>query len=272
METPRLRHAQLMTALLLLLLCVSLTAATYAWFTFDPYTNVTPMEGRIASGDTNLLISESENGPFDRQCTLNPTHLAPALYPVSTQTLDAFYAAIRQNREGIITHYTNVTDTPGERLIHGTVYLRCVGKPCDVFFDETTLNFGTEPQVLAAGRLGLKITGADGNAKVFLFKLDDMGNVAGTDSQVTVSADTAVVVGSIDTAGEPSYEEDPALSIGTYLHGTANADALLTMQTDETASLEYWLYLEGCDPECVNAVQSKDMILQLGFAGNPITE
>ena len=33
------------------------------------------------------------------------------------------------------------------------------------------------------------------------------------------------------------------------------------------ASVEYWLYLEGCDEQCYDPVQNKDSQIQLAFAG-----
>jgi hypothetical protein len=33
------------------------------------------------------------------------------------------------------------------------------------------------------------------------------------------------------------------------------------------ASVEYWLYLEGCDEQCFNPVQNKDAGLMLAFVG-----
>ena len=38
------------------------------------------------------------------------------------------------------------------------------------------------------------------------------------------------------------------------------------------ATVEYWLYLEGCDEQCVNAVQSRASEIQLGFAGTDVEE
>lgn len=270
MDKNRLGLSLLMTALTLVILCITMTAATYAWFTFDPYTNVTPMEGRISKGDTNLLISESRDGPFDKECGLNPTHLADALYPVSTQNLEAFFAATAQNRDGISTNFADVSDQPQDRLIHGTVYLQCVGGGCDVFFNKPPLDLGEDPQVLAAGRLGLKITGQNEQTNTFLLKLDDLGSTAGASTRKTVDSDDPVVVGSVDASGLPTFQEDPAQNIGSYLLDANNPTKLLTLQADEIATVEYWLYLEGCDPECYNPVQSKDIVLLLGFAGNPI--
>ena len=45
------------------------------------------------------------------------------------------------------------------------------------------------------------------------------------------------------------------------------SQSLLTLEKDEVASVEYWLYLEGCDEQCFDPVQNKDTQLQLAFAG-----
>lgn len=269
MEKRKLFSSLTMTALTLVVLCLLLVTATYAWFTFDPYTNVTPMEGKISKGDANLLISEKKTGPFAKQCDLNPTDLAKALYPVSTPDLTKFYASTAQDRDGYSVTFQDVTAKPGEWLIHGTVYLQCLGSGCDVFFDCPPLDLGSDAQVLAAGRLGLIITGGDGKAQTFLFKLDSMGSTAGAKQRPTVHRDNAVISG-IDASGGAKFADDPAVSIGEYRIDASGAKKLCTMQSDEIATVEYWLYLEGCDPECYNPVQSKDVTLQLGFAGNPV--
>lgn len=33
------------------------------------------------------------------------------------------------------------------------------------------------------------------------------------------------------------------------------------------AAVEYWLYLEGCDEQCINAVQSRSSEIQFAFVG-----
>ena len=47
----------------------------------------------------------------------------------------------------------------------------------------------------------------------------------------------------------------------------AGASVLVSLETDEVASVEYWLYLEGCDEQCFNPVQNKDAGLMLAFVG-----
>ena len=51
---------------------------------------------------------------------------------------------------------------------------------------------------------------------------------------------------------------------GTYEAGT---EMLCSLEADEVASVEYWLYLEGCDDNCSNPVQNRSSELQLAFAG-----
>ena len=47
----------------------------------------------------------------------------------------------------------------------------------------------------------------------------------------------------------------------------AGTSVLVSLETDEVASVEYWLYLEGCDEQCFNPVQNKDAGLMLAFVG-----
>jgi hypothetical protein len=76
-----------------------------------------------------------------------------------------------------------------------------------------------------------------------------------------------------------SYVTDPAKSISAYAAKMDEADApqagtnlLTSLQADEIATVEYWLYLEGCDENCINDVQNRDFSLQLAFVGVEQTE
>ncbi len=261
-----------MTAFTLVVLCATLAVSTYAWFSFDPYTNVTPMEGTISEGDTNLLISESKDGPFDKKCELNPAAMAQTLQPVSTSGLSRFYASAAQDRNGISTHFRDVTDKPEDWLIQGTVYLECLGTGCDVYFDKETLDLGEDIQILAAGRLGLIFTNEDEEVTTLLFKLDSLGETGSATARRTVSADKEVVVAGINDDDTPKFEDDPAQSIGDYMLTADDPKKLCTIRRDEIIQVDYWLYLEGCDDHCSNPVQSRDVTLMLGFAGEKVKE
>ena len=142
---------------------------------------------------------------------------------------------------------------------------------CDVFFQPQGQEVGGDAQVLAAGRLGLKITGADNKPAVFLFKLDSLGSTDGAQQRQTVQTENAVIAG-IDAGGAASFVTDPARSLTDYRQDAANAKKLLSLASEEIAQVEYWLYLEGCDDACFNPVQSQNLSLQLAFSGKSTTD
>ena len=271
MENKKLLSALTTTALSLLALCLVLIAGTYAWFTFDPYTNVTPLEGKISKGEANLLISESRDGPFDKQCALNPAVFSKVLRPVSTHSLNQFYSSIAQNKDGYSVAFQEVTRELDQYLIHGTVFLQCLDGSCDVFFQTPDLKISGDAQILSAGRLGIRITDKDGMQNTLIFKLDSLGSTEKAELRDTVLEENVVLSG-IREAGTPVFVQDPGISIGSYQADAENPQKLCSLQSEEIAQVDYWLYLEGCDTACFNPVLSQDITLQLGFAGEPIEQ
>lgn len=270
----RLRKSLVMAVVGMIFFLVSVTGVTYAWFTASgrAHTNVTPMGGTVSDGDTNLLISTAESGPFDRECDLVSAGDAQALKPVSTADLESFYRVIMQNKEGIAVSYENADDRVDSDTFHGTVYLKSEGAPCNVYFNGEELQLGSDAQALAAMRLGLKITNHDGS-RTFVMRLDDLGSTAAAEAKATVPA-VGTVVSGISGSGAASYVSDPAVNVSDYMaqaagndEYTAGANELFSLDADEIASVEYWLYLEGCDEQCVNQVQNIDSDIRLSFAG-----
>ena len=247
--------------------------SVYAWFTLSGMasTNVTPMGGSISNGDATLLISSSKDGPFDKSCDLVLDGNPDTLKPLSTADLDHFYRAVAQNKDGIAVLYEAADSQVDDDALHGTVYLKCENAPCDVYFDAENLNVGNDAQSLAAMRLGLRIT-SDSGTNTYLFRLDELGSAAGAQSRATIPASSSVV-SSISSGGQAAYVSDPSTSISQYMaHKNssvyeAGMSKLVLLQADEVASVEYWLYLEGCDEQCFNPVQNKDAGLMLAFAG-----
>ena len=173
--------------------------------------------------------------------------------------------------EGIAALYSPADDRVNSDTLHGTVYLQCLNAPCDVYFDRESLNFGGDAQALAAMRLGMKITSASGTV-IYFFSLDDLGGSGGVQSRRTIPRSSAVVA-SISETGEAFYTADPSEAIGSYMAGGSDGDyiagakRLVSLQADEIAAVEYWLYLEGCDEQCINQVQNRPSGLRLAFAG-----
>lgn len=274
-ESVRLKHSFVLSVVGIMLTLLLITGSTYAWFTLSGMasTNVTPMGGTVSSGDTVLYIGIEKTGPFDKTCELKLEDDPDALQPVSTIDLEHFYEGTAQTKEGITVLYQDVTEKAGDYVMHGTVYLQCLYAPCNVYFNREELELGAETQMLEAMRLGMKITTAEGT-EFLIFKLDDLGGAGNVNSAQTTER-TGVVVSGIAENGIPVYENDPAAAIGSYMAQNAGseneykpgASMLMSLQADEVAAVEYWLYLEGCDEQCINEVQKIDSEVKLAFAG-----
>lgn len=277
MERKKLRRTAYIAAMWLVIVAAILVTATYAWFTFSPYTNVTPMSSTVSQGDASLLISNSPNGNFDRECALVLDGQGDTLYPVSTADLSSFFSDKAQNRKGISILFTDTTDQVNENTMHGKVYLKCENGDCNVYFYRSGLKLGSDAQTLAALRLGLKISTVSGS-HTYIFRLDDMGDTSSAVSRVTVTNEGSVIA-SVSGSGEAAFVNDPSVGIADYMakeNGTDDTEpnagnaALCRLQAGEVAVVEYWLYLEGCDNQCIGEVQKKDIDLQLAFAGTSI--
>jgi hypothetical protein len=246
------------------------TAATFAWFAFNPFTNVEPVSATVSQGDVSLLIANTQDGDFAASCALTPTDDPDALYPLSTADLSGFYRATAQSTEGISILYEDATEDMGSYAIHGTVYLKSLYGSCDVYLYEPGLSFGADAQALAALRLALRIT-TEQSEETYIFRLDDLGDTANAAATQTVPTNDTVV--SAVSSGTAAYTQDPAQALSDYMAQEDQEDLrpgneiLASLETDEVASVEYWLYLEGCDKNCINDVQDRDFELQLAFAG-----
>lgn len=270
MNLKSLRQTAFLSVIAALIVLSVLSAATFAWFTFSNDTNVTPISGTVSRGEGSLLISASPTGPFDVTCVLPYESTGDALYPVSTADLVSFYASAAQSG-GIVTAYRDATADVNERTLHGRVFLKAETVGCDVYFWPASLSFGADAQALAALRLGLRISTVAG-VHTYIFRLDEFGATGDAEAQRT-TAQAGVVVSGIGESGAPVYVADPAQLTGAYRADVTENDVapgltrLCTLGAEEVGAVEYWLYLEGCDENCINVVQSRDVALQLGFAG-----
>lgn len=254
----------------ILLAALALGGATYAWFTFQPYTNVEPLHSTVSSGDVALLISTDPEGEFRTTCRLLSGN--GNLEPVSTSDLVHFYRGIRQNIQGIVTTYGDAAPVLEEGTLYGTLYIKSLSDDCDIYLHKPGVSFGEDTQMLSALRLGLIITVGE-REYVYLLRLDSLGDTgAAADLQTTSLVD--VVVASLDGEGRPGFIPDPAVDISRYFAADSGNDrpepgqaALCTLDNGEIARVEYRLYLEGCDSNCFNLVQNREAWVQLSFAG-----
>lgn len=269
-EKKRAKRQLVMIAVWMLLIVLAISAATFAWFSFNNATNVEPMGSTVSDGEMNLLISNSKNGSFDTECPLVYNKELDELSPVSTSSLSRFYRTTMQDANGISVLYVDDTANIDRKAIHGFLYLKSDGA-CDVYLDKNRMKVGGDSQILSAGRLGMRIITKSGTS-TRIFRLDSMGDTSSAVSRRTVPK-ANVVVSSVSKSGTAAYVSDPSTGFSSFYAGgsdrkpTAGKSKICTLQADETASVEYWLYLEGCDDNCYNPVQNKNITLQFGFAG-----
>lgn len=274
-DVKQLKHSLTIAVCGLLILLAIAIGFTYAWFSLSgkTATNVTPMGGTVSDGDTSLLISASASGPFDKTCELVYAGNPDSLLPVTTADLEHFYKAKTQNKKGIAMLYGNADERVDQDTLHGTVYLKCENASCNVYFNPAELKLGSDAQALAAMRFGMKITSRS-TSQTYIFKLDELGATGSAQSVRTVPQD-GTVVASIDGSGQPQYTSDPSVGLSDYMAKTgtnsksfqAGSKELVKLEADEVATVEYWLYLEGCDDQCSNPVQNRSSDVQLAFAG-----
>lgn len=273
-QDDRRKHMTLMVVLAGIWALIALAAvggATYAWFTFSPDTRVEPMGSTVSSGETALFISSRPEDGFDVYCEMPPKGDG-ALEPISTSDLNRFYRATQQNRDGICVANQEVTERLPQMAITGTLYLKSLKDDCRIYLYRPNMRIETDGQTLAALRLGLRFTTAEG-VFTHIFALNNMGNTAGAESRLTVPA-TGTVMSGVGVNGNVPYAADPCKELAMYLateNGTYDVtpgvESLCVIGANEVVTVEYWLYLEGCDVNCFNPVQNKDVNFQLSFAG-----
>ena len=262
------RRSMAGTAAWLVVLALVLSAATFAWFTGSRFTNVTPTAHTVSEEGYDLLISASEGGPFDTQCQLSVAD--KTLYPISTSDLTNFWRASFQNASGITTDYSNCTSQLGEYALTGTLYLKGSQVPLSVYLYQSQMSVSADPQLLAAARVGFIVQSASGTY-AYIFRCDDLGSTSGATAKRTTAQSNVVVSGS----GSWGYVADPAQSIGSHTmdgSGTSpvlrsGAQPLFTLGANEVATVRYFVYMEGCDENCITEAQSKNLSLQFAFAG-----
>lgn len=271
MNSKSLSRSVLPALLLILISLVALIGSTYAWFSFHASTNITWFSGVVSSGEGSLLIALNPSDEFSAYCELGLNDPDAELLPVTTADLEHFYTVRMQDRDGIAVSYAEANERAQAHSLNGTVYLKAEDIGFSVYLWLPSINCGADEQALAAMRLGLRLETLAGT-HTYIFRLDELGSTDGVSAQRTVANDNTVV-SRISSAGEAEYASDPSKNLSDFAaQGTADnvlpgRNSICTLAADEIARVDYFLYLEGCDENCINSVQGSDIALQLGFAG-----
>lgn len=281
--TGKLLRRRLAAALALgLLALAALGGATYAWFSANRTVAASRVTAHTAERTVRLLLSSRGGASFDgaEEAELVPLggSTPERLMPVSTAELRSFVTCAATNARGEASAFRRLE---GDRdLLHCRLYLLAEaenslpGSTVAVYLD---LRGETEPLLLcddpdsalpSAARLGLLPEGGEAQILRLQPEPDDASRSTGT----VLNGATVPPGFVIDSSGpEPAAAADPA-RLPWHIAVTDDADMpdvepLLALEPGVQRALDVYFYLEGCDPDCTEAVRFEGCSLQLSFFG-----
>ena len=261
------------------LTALTLTAATYAWFTVNREVQTDRVTSRTGDDTVELQISNQGGDAFtpmkDATGEFNEAPLKEQehpLLPVSTADLSSFvYNPF--TKDGVAETFLPVVYEENPIYYHDTVYLRAVGESLPegtrvaLYLDrpETPLVQHETGELLTAARLGLTFD----QANPVIFRLSDVDEGEGN----TSPGGTPLGKGMVLTlqGGTATPVSDPAVSISDRQiteDGGAGPEPLLIMELDRIYAVDVYFYLEGCDPDCLDERVGRDeAVFNLAFYG-----
>ena len=291
-ERMHLSKTAIIALITLLALLLSLTVATYAWFTSNRTVSTTWVEMRSSSSDVQLLVSELGGDLFrgEEECPIVQVNNVDVekLMPVSTVDLETFV----YNQSTIEDYATQFEMLQDENYYyHGRVYLKAEGEGQSedarlaLYFDGSAVSGGpliqNDPQyrnendglLLNASRLGILFD--EDYDEPFIFALSEEENPDDARMRNTKLNDVVLEEGYVLTyrGNMVTAEEDPAVLLDDYTVDTGTAGAafpekpLLMMEINKVYQMDVFFYLEGCDPDCTDSVSFDGVDLHLAFFG-----
>ncbi len=267
----------------LVLIALTLTTATYAWFTANRQVQTDRVTGKTDSADVTLEISrgrdpftpgtaKDDSGSDISQVALKSPEDEDVLMPVSTADLSHFWSSPTFDSGGQTTGF--VLDETEEYYYHDTVYLRATSTSTDTASklalylngdaDKFPIVRSEDGKLLTAARLGLVFEGQNPR----ILRLSDVDSGSGVTYLNGKLLDQGAVLGY--AGGQPVAADDPSEALDSFRSDPANPEKtpLLTMDLNTVYQLDIYFYLEGCDPDCLNeTVGLTDAYLSLAFFG-----
>lgn len=259
---------------------LALLAATYAWFSSNRAVETSRATTRTGDETLELQISDSGGSSFKDADAVNIRQINQTdkmeLMPVSTSDLNTYVTA-PMTIAGKAKHFQKVT---GEAdYYHGRVYLRAEGKGwpagsrMELYLDESDglLGKAAKGNLLPACRLGLKFGGSA--SKSVILKLDE----GSSGKQVYNTVVDGVTLGKDQVLSLKNDKvkavKDPGRPVKDYTVVLGDdqvqipKQSLLTMEFGKIYSVDVYFYLEGCDPDCSDAISFDASDLHLAFYG-----
>ena len=279
-----LQKTILISLVWILILCISLGSATYAWFTGNQRVTTGHVTGRVAQDDLALLLGTSEGDlAADTETEIGRVNSSAdnLLLPVSTADLQSWARATVISESAGYGRYEEIDiDEHGSYCYHGQIYMEVrTGRPesyegmrAAIYLENTDMgDIGTDDDasgILAASRLGFIFADDTSDAKILYF--DDAQETSGRRSNTyignTYEGEGRVLAVS---GGSVNAVEDPAIAISEV---TVTDDmteypesSLAVIDLNTPTLVDIYFYLEGCDPDCVESISTSNVTMRLGF-------
>lgn len=261
---------------------LALAAATFAWFTTNRAVSTSVATARSGQEELELQISSRGGSSFQSMDTVaiqqvNQTD-ATLLMPVSTADLVNFvYVPVTVS--GNATAFEPVKNE--QYYYHGRVYLRAMGTgwsqgtKMNLYLDQTDGLLGANAggTLLSASRLGLMFDNDASSAVIVRLTEEEMSQ----SNQVynTVIGGRTLGKNQVLSSKNNTVQAvtDPSVPVADYTisFGTEDiqvpAKPLLVMDLNKVYTVDVYFYLEGCDPDCSDAVSFQQADLHLAFYG-----
>ncbi len=264
------------TAIIALIMVIAaalaLTAGTLAWFTSNQTVNTEYASARTGTTDVELLLSSSETSGFAGTCDIRQVndYDKSVLLPVSTDNLTSFVYKVGGDTS---SEYSLVTDD--QRYYRGRIYLRARATGASgnsklaLYLDDSTRLFGSIEESLATNALRVGLLFSDGSSVIIQPSV--VSNPSAKQAHNTYVngslVDDGKVLHSTGTSAV-TVVSDPSVTLDEIGIGSnPTARPLMTMNLNETYSLDIFCYIEGCDPDCSNSIQFMESDIQLAFYG-----
>jgi hypothetical protein len=265
----------------ILAMILSLTVATYAWFTSNRVTTTDSVSTRSGSDTVELQISSTGGSSFQsseeaRILQVNQT-VTTNLQPVSSADLSTFVYNPKTVND-VASTFLLVTNE--EYFYHGRVYIQAVatgqqmqGKMA-LYLDQSSNAGGVLAQtdrgdLLKATRLGLTFDST--NPVIFKLSEETSDNqVQNTMVDGKLLKDNQVLKYS---KGKVEAVTDPSVLLSQYTisieNNTVNLPEkpLTYLELNKIYIVDIYFYLEGCDPDCSDSVSYDGADLHLAFYG-----
>ena len=258
------------------------STATYAWFTSNRKVSTGRATARTGNETLELQISSSGGGSFRSEETIAVTQVnqtdVSELMPVSTADLVNF-VTVPSTENGMATIFKKVDNEA--YYYHGRLYLRALGEGWDstsrmaLYLDQSDGVLGEiiSGQLLHAARLGMVFD--DDSQSYVILRLSEDENAKSQQNYNTVINGRTLGKNEVLTWKKEAAEpvQDPSVSVESYtirFQGnsmTLPDKALLTMEFNRIYPVDIYFYLEGCDPDCSDALSFDVAELYLAFYG-----